>query len=69
MQLETCPLKPRQVQVVQLLADGKSAFETAIILGMAYRTAQSHLADAKANVGVHKNVALVATALRNGWIS
>lgn len=69
MQHEPCPLKPRQVEVVQLLADGKSAFETAIILGVTHRTAQTHLADAKANAGVHKNVALVATALRKGWIS
>jgi DNA-binding CsgD family transcriptional regulator len=66
--MTACPLSPRQTEAVKWLAEGKSAYETGIIMGVTCRTAQTHLADAKVIAGVHKNASLVAKAIREGWI-
>ncbi|KQV31128.1 helix-turn-helix transcriptional regulator [Rhizobium sp. Root1204] len=66
--IPVCPLSARQLEVIKWLSFGKSAEEIGIIMGIKRRTAQAHLAQAKDAIGAGKNTALVATALREGWI-
>ena len=40
--LPSSPLTPREIEVVKLLAEGKSNKEVASILGVSTRTAESH---------------------------
>jgi len=63
-----CPLPARITEVVSLIADGLSAKEIAIKLGISPNTTNSYIATAMAITGVHRSTALVATALRKGWI-
>lgn len=64
-----CPLSPRQVEVVSWMAEGKTAAEIGIILGVTTYTVQTYIASAKDSAGAHKETSLVATALRKGWIA
>lgn len=66
---ERCPFSQRQVEMVQWLANGKTALEISRILGLSIWTVQKYLDRAKQAAGVRKDTALVATALRNGWIA
>lgn len=63
-----CPLSERQLEVLLWLAEGKTAAEIAIIMGITCNTSTNHIANAKRAVGVNKDTALVATAFRRGWI-
>jgi DNA-binding CsgD family transcriptional regulator len=63
-----CPFPARITEVVSLIADGLSAKEIAIKLGISPNTTNSYIATAMAITGVHRSTALVATALRKGWI-
>lgn len=68
MSASVCPLKPRQLEAVKWLAEGKSAAEIGILMGKPHRTMEKIIFSAKDAAGVHKLTALVATALRQGWI-
>lgn len=63
-----CPLSPRQIEVVGLMADGKSAREISIILGLSHNTINSYIATALDVTGTCKATGLVAHCLRKGWI-
>lgn len=63
------PFTPREQEIVQLAAGGKTALEIGIILGIGQRTVADHLRNAKEKVGVFKETALIASAIRGGWIS
>lgn len=67
--MSDAPLTPRQIEVVQLMADGKSAEEIGGILGLSYNTINSYVAKAFDATGTHKASGLVAMCLRRGWIS
>ncbi|WP_280141723.1 helix-turn-helix transcriptional regulator [Rhizobium sp. NFR07] len=67
--MEKCPFSQRQVEMIQWLANGKTASEIGEILGLSLWTVQKYLDRAKQAAGVRKDTALVATALRNGWIA
>jgi LuxR family transcriptional regulator, transcriptional regulator of spore coat protein len=67
--IEECPFSQRQVEMIQWLANGKTASEIGEILGLSLWTVQKYLDRAKQAAGVRKDTALVATALRNGWIA
>lgn len=62
------PLTRRQTECVKLLADGKTAAETAIILSVKETAVLSYLKKARLAAEVYSGPALVAKALRNGWI-
>lgn len=56
-------------EIVQLVANGKTAVEIGLILGIGQRTVFDHLKNAKAKAGVYKETALVAQAMRGGWVA
>lgn len=61
-------LTERQRSVVQGLADGKTVKEIAIALGLSHHTINLHVVNAKKKANVNKETALVAVAIRKGWV-
>src|SRR4051812_24470427 len=62
-------LTPRQREVLQLSAEGRSAKEVAGILHISSRTAEYHRASVMRVLGVRSTAELVQYAIRNGIIS
>ncbi len=65
---KTVELTPRQREVLQLLAEGKSAKEIAATLNISPRTAEAHKYKVMDNIGVHTTAELVQYALKHGLI-
>ncbi len=61
-------LTGREVEVLTLVAEGRSTKETAQILGISYKTADSHRARIMAKLGVHETASLVRYAIRMGLV-
>lgn len=59
-------LTPRELEVLRMLARGKSNKELAADLGMSVRTAESHHANIAAKLGVESLADLVRVAIRDG---
>ncbi|TRB05820.1 hypothetical protein EXN61_11330 [Agrobacterium tumefaciens] len=66
--MNECPLTENELECVRLLALGKTYEEQAIILDLSRVAVMSRLDDARRKAKVHKSTALVAKALREGWI-
>ncbi len=62
-------LTPRQREVLQLAAEGRSAKEVASLLHISPRTAEYHKARAMKMLGIRTAAELVQYAIRNGIIS
>jgi DNA-binding NarL/FixJ family response regulator len=62
-------LTARQREVLQLIAEGRSAKEVAGALKISVRTAEVHKARILAALGLHTTAELVQYAIRNGIIS
>jgi LuxR family quorum sensing-dependent transcriptional regulator len=58
------PLTPREIQVLRLVADGKSAKEIADLLHISKRTVDEHVKEAAEKLGAENRVHVVALALR-----
>jgi DNA-binding NarL/FixJ family response regulator len=61
-------LSARQREVVQLLAEGKSSKEVAVILGISVKTADTHRAQIMRKLEIHSVIELVRYAVRNKMI-
>jgi len=61
-------LTARQLQVLQLYAEGHSAKEVAKCLAISKRTAENHKASIKRALGVHSTAELVKIAMRFGLV-
>lgn len=61
-------LPTRLTDIIAMMADGLTAKEMAKHLNISPNTVNSYIAVAMAHAGVHRSTALVATALRKGWI-
>ena len=61
-------LTPRQREVVQLLAVGKSSKEVAVALGLSVKTAETHRANIMKRLDCHSVSELVRYAVRNNVI-
>jgi len=61
-------LTPRQREVVQLLAEGKSSKEVAVALGLSVKTAETHRANIMSRLECHSVSELVRYAIRNNII-
>jgi DNA-binding NarL/FixJ family response regulator len=59
-------LTPRQREVLQLLAEGKSAKEIADILSISTRTVEFHKYQMMESIGIQNSVELVHFAIRHG---
>jgi DNA-binding NarL/FixJ family response regulator len=62
------PLTPRQKEVLQLVAEGKTTKEVATLLGMSVKTAESHRARIMQKLEIHQTAGLVRYAIREGLI-
>ena len=62
-------LTPRQQEVLQLLAEGKSAKEIGAILGISPRTAETHKYKMMDDLGLSTTAELVHYAIRHGLVS
>lgn len=62
-------LTPRQQEVLQLLAEGKSAKEIGAILGISPRTAETHKYKLMDDLGLATTAELVHYAIRHGLVS
>jgi len=58
-------LTPRQREIVQLLAEGKSSKEVAVALGISVKTAETHRANVMRRLECHSVSELVRYAIRN----
>jgi DNA-binding NarL/FixJ family response regulator len=61
-------LTPRQREIVQLLAEGKSSKEVAVALGLSVKTAETHRANIMRRLDCHSVSELVRYAVRNSII-
>jgi DNA-binding NarL/FixJ family response regulator len=59
-------LTPREREVVQLLAEGKTSKEVAVALNLSVKTAETHRTNIMRKLGLHSVVDLTLYALRNG---
>jgi len=62
------PLTPRQRQVLQLVAEGKTTKEVTSLLGVSVKTAESHRASLMDRLSIHETAGLVRYAIRIGLI-
>jgi DNA-binding NarL/FixJ family response regulator len=62
------PLTPRERQVLQLVAEGKTTKEIAQILEMSVKTAESHRVHIMEKLDIHQTAGLVRYAIRRGVI-
>lgn len=62
------PLTPRERQVLQLIAEGKTTREIAGFLGVSVKTAEAHRSKIMNKVGTHGTAGLVRYAIRRGLV-
>jgi DNA-binding NarL/FixJ family response regulator len=62
-------LTPRQKEVLQLIAEGRTTKEVAQRLGLSVKTAESHRAQLMERLGIHDVAGLVRYAIRSGLVS
>jgi DNA-binding NarL/FixJ family response regulator len=62
------PLTPRERQVLQLVAEGKTAKESAGLLNISTKTAETHKARIMEKLNIHETAGLVRYAIRIGLI-
>jgi DNA-binding NarL/FixJ family response regulator len=61
-------LTPRELEVLQLICDGKSNREIAAALNLSINTVAVHRANIMNTLGIHKTAELVVYAIRNGLV-
>jgi DNA-binding NarL/FixJ family response regulator len=62
------PLTPRERQVLQLIAEGKSTKDVASLLGISVKTAESHRTRLMHKLDIHETASLVRYAVRHRLI-
>lgn len=62
------PLTPRERQVLQLVAEGKTTKELAALLGISVKTGESHRTRIMEKLDIHDTAGLVRYAIRRGLI-
>jgi DNA-binding NarL/FixJ family response regulator len=61
-------LTPREREVIQLVAEGKSTKEVATALSLSVKTAETHRTNLMRKLGLHSVAALTLYAVRNGIV-
>ena len=64
----SAPLTPREVEIVQLLAEGKSNKQAASELGISVRTAESHRRHVMQKLHIRSVVELLFYAIQHGIV-
>jgi DNA-binding NarL/FixJ family response regulator len=62
------PLTPRERQVLQLIAEGKTTKETAAMLAVSVKTAETHRTNLMVKLDIHSTAGLVRYAIRRGLL-
>ncbi len=62
------PLTTREREVLQLIAEGKTTKEVAVLLGVSVKTAESHRARIMDKLNIHDTANLVRYAVRQGLV-
>ena len=62
------PLSPREREVLQLVAEGKTTKEVASLLGVSVKPAESHRTRIMAKLDIHETAGLVRYAIRRGLV-
>lgn len=62
------PLSLREREVLQLIAEGNTTKEAAVVLGISTKTAESHRTSIMAKLNIHETASLVRYAIRRGLI-
>jgi two-component system, NarL family, response regulator NreC len=63
------PLAPREREVLQLVAEGKTSKEIASLLNVSVKTAESYRANIMEKLDIHETAGLVRYAIRRGLVS
>jgi two-component system response regulator NreC len=63
------PLTDRERQVLQLIAEGKTTKEIAVILGVSVKTAESHRSSLMGKLDIHSTAEVVRYAIRRGLVA
>ncbi|HJU44082.1 MAG TPA: response regulator transcription factor [Vicinamibacterales bacterium] len=63
------PLTDRERQVLQLIAEGKTTKEVAVILGVSVKTAESHRSSLMSKLDIHSTAEVVRYAIRRGMVA
>jgi DNA-binding NarL/FixJ family response regulator len=63
-----CVLTPREREVIQLVAEGKTTKEVATALSLSVKTAETHRTNLMRKLGLHSVAALTLYAVRNGIV-
>src|SRR5438128_7086248 len=64
----TDPLTPRERQVLQLVAEGRTTKEIARLRGVVFKTAESHRTNLMGKLSIHDTAGLVRYAIRKGVV-
>jgi two-component system, NarL family, response regulator NreC len=67
-ELPADPLTPRERQILQLIAEGNTTKEVAVLLGLSTKTAESYRARIMEKLDIHQTAGLVRYAIRRGLI-
>lgn len=62
------PLSPREREVLQLIAEGRSTKEIAGLLSISFKTAESHRTRLMRKTNIHETASLVRYAVRRGLV-
>ena len=62
------PLSPRERQVLQLIAEGKTTKEVADVLNISVKTAETHRTRIMEKLDIHETAGLVRYAIRRGLV-
>ena len=68
VQPDAVPISPRERQVLQLVAEGKSSKEIASVLGISVKTASAHRTRLMSKLDIHETAGLVRLAIRLGLV-
>ncbi len=63
-----CPLTPRELVILEMVADGQANKETAVILDITERTVKNHLANIFGKLAARGRAHAVRLAMENRWI-
>ncbi len=67
-ELSSEPLSPRERQVLQLIAEGKTTKEVAGVLNISVKTAETHRTRIMEKLDIHETAGLVRYAIRRGLV-
>lgn len=62
------PLTPREREVLQLVAEGRTTKEIATLLGLSVKTAETHRMKIMRKLEIHETASLVRYAIRRGLV-